>query len=166
MSNIEIKRTTPGVLIEQLTNALREAVGHLDYCGWGDRWERECAHASRLPEQLEAAVRAGESFLSTPDQQQAVSAAQTDQLFLFVTLEGDVECVSDSIRLPVVEIHEASEDLLCDDRGVEDDADSVIVNRVIGPDGAKFSSHVWSVRPPVAWERAVIESWKQKQEKP
>jgi hypothetical protein len=92
--------------------------------------------------------------------------AMADQLFLFVTQEGDVECVSDSIRLPVVEIHEVSEDLLCDDEGVEDDAESDIVNRVIGPDGAKFSSHVWSVRPPVAWERAVIESWKQKQEKP
>ena len=29
--------------IKQLHEALQAASDHLDYCGWGDSWERECA---------------------------------------------------------------------------------------------------------------------------
>ena len=28
---------------KELFDALEMAVEHLDYCGWGDRWERGCA---------------------------------------------------------------------------------------------------------------------------
>lgn len=29
------------VTYEQLREALHKALDHLDYCGWGDSWERE-----------------------------------------------------------------------------------------------------------------------------
>jgi hypothetical protein len=37
---------------EKLTKALKVASDHLDYCGYGDSWERECARAAKLPEQI------------------------------------------------------------------------------------------------------------------
>jgi hypothetical protein len=42
----------------QLERALKAASEHLDYCGYGDSWERECAQASKLPEKIEAALKA------------------------------------------------------------------------------------------------------------
>lgn len=39
-----------------LYEALKEAVQHLDYCGYGDSWERECAREAKLPERLDAAL--------------------------------------------------------------------------------------------------------------
>ena len=36
--------------------ALDEAITHLDYCGYGDSYERECAKENNLPERLEAAL--------------------------------------------------------------------------------------------------------------
>lgn len=51
-------------LAEDLAKALDAAVTHLDYCGYGDNWERECAHAAELPSKLEAALgRAKEARL-------------------------------------------------------------------------------------------------------
>ena len=35
-------------LIILLGDALLEASAHLDYCGWGDSWERECSKNIRL----------------------------------------------------------------------------------------------------------------------
>lgn len=40
----------------ELAKALDEANNHLDYCGWGDSWEREGATAAKLPEKVEAAL--------------------------------------------------------------------------------------------------------------
>ncbi len=46
--------------VAQMTfTALAEASSHLDYCGYGDRWERECANHAKLPEKIEAALEAG-----------------------------------------------------------------------------------------------------------
>lgn len=47
-------------LLEELFDALEEAEGHLDYCGYGDSWERECAGdlQQRLTDVLERARRA------------------------------------------------------------------------------------------------------------
>jgi hypothetical protein len=45
-------------LEKQLTKALRAASDHLDYCGYGDKWERECAEAEKLSEKIEAALDA------------------------------------------------------------------------------------------------------------
>lgn len=36
----------------KLRDALSDAVEHLDYCGYGDKWERECADHAKLPEKL------------------------------------------------------------------------------------------------------------------
>ena len=45
-------------LIKILGDALIEAQTHLDYCGYGDRWEHECAVSSKIPQQIDAAVEA------------------------------------------------------------------------------------------------------------
>lgn len=39
----------------KLATVLEEAEQHLDYCGYGDKWERECAEASKLSERIAAA---------------------------------------------------------------------------------------------------------------
>jgi hypothetical protein len=46
-------------LEQQLFKALVLAQGHLDYCGYGDNWERECAEASGIEKKIDAAVEAG-----------------------------------------------------------------------------------------------------------
>ena len=42
---------------EELVKGLKDALYHLDYCGWGDAWERECSEDLRkeLPALLERA---------------------------------------------------------------------------------------------------------------
>lgn len=42
--------------IDQLRKALQAASDHLDYCGYGDRWERECAQEMKLREEIETAL--------------------------------------------------------------------------------------------------------------
>lgn len=44
--------------IALLREALEAAEGHLDYTGYGDSWERECADAQGLPEKIAAALKA------------------------------------------------------------------------------------------------------------
>ena len=36
---------------------LKDCDEHLDYCGYGDRWEREMAYSIDLPNRLEAALK-------------------------------------------------------------------------------------------------------------
>jgi hypothetical protein len=43
--------------VKILRQALRAAIDHLDYTGYGDNWERECAMEAKLPETLEAAMK-------------------------------------------------------------------------------------------------------------
>lgn len=40
----------------ELLEVLEAAKEHLDYVGYGDSWERECAHDARLPERIESAI--------------------------------------------------------------------------------------------------------------
>lgn len=51
-------------IIALLLDALTEAQSHLDYCGYGDNWERECADAKKLPKQIDDAVEAGNSHVA------------------------------------------------------------------------------------------------------
>ena len=39
-----------------LHEALTAASDHLDYCGYGDEWERECAEGDKLPTKIETAL--------------------------------------------------------------------------------------------------------------
>jgi hypothetical protein len=39
-----------------LLAALEAARDHLDYCGYGDSWERECARAANLPTMIDNAI--------------------------------------------------------------------------------------------------------------
>ena len=39
-------------LILILGRALKDASAHLDYCNYGDEWERSCAKESKLPKQI------------------------------------------------------------------------------------------------------------------
>lgn len=36
----------------KLANLFREAVSHLDWCGYGDQFESECARKDKLPQRL------------------------------------------------------------------------------------------------------------------
>ena len=40
----------------ELLEALKAASDHLDYCGYGDSWERECAVEAGLKKQIAAAI--------------------------------------------------------------------------------------------------------------
>lgn len=51
-------------LIQQLVDALQEASDHLEYCGYGDNWERECALEAKLPQKIELALEAGNDALN------------------------------------------------------------------------------------------------------
>lgn len=42
--------------IAMLRDALEDAESHLDYCGYGDSWERECATAQGLPVKIREAL--------------------------------------------------------------------------------------------------------------
>lgn len=44
----------------KLLKALKKAQEHLDYCNYGDNWERECAMHSKLPETIKKAIEAAE----------------------------------------------------------------------------------------------------------
>jgi len=45
--------------INKLMEALQAASDHLDYCGYGDSWERECAQSQGLKAKISAALAAG-----------------------------------------------------------------------------------------------------------
>ena len=46
---------------KMLLEALHDAQDHLDYCNYGDNWERECAREAKLPEKIEAAIAAAQA---------------------------------------------------------------------------------------------------------
>lgn len=48
--------------VAELREALEAASEHLDYCGYGDSWENECAEASGLPEKIASALSRPDDF--------------------------------------------------------------------------------------------------------
>jgi hypothetical protein len=50
-------------LLQQTLDALIEAQSHLDYCGYGDSWERECAAAQDLEGKIQRAIDAAQKEL-------------------------------------------------------------------------------------------------------
>lgn len=44
-------------IIIQLVEALEEAQDHLEFCNYGDSWERECAISNRLAYRIEEALK-------------------------------------------------------------------------------------------------------------
>jgi DNA repair exonuclease SbcCD ATPase subunit len=50
--------------IEELADALKAAHKHLEYCGYGDDWERGCAEVDGLDEQITEALRNYENTLA------------------------------------------------------------------------------------------------------
>jgi hypothetical protein len=54
-------------VIKQLVEALEAAESHLDYCGYGDKWESECAldGADPLGKKIAAALKAGHAALAS-----------------------------------------------------------------------------------------------------
>ena len=45
-----------------LYEALKDAQEHLEYCGYGDNYERECARDEGLPEKIAEALHAYEAM--------------------------------------------------------------------------------------------------------
>lgn len=43
-------------LLQTIGEALELASNHLDFCGYGDSWERECAEAQGLVDKIEIAL--------------------------------------------------------------------------------------------------------------
>lgn len=43
-------------LEKQLVEVLEVAQSHLDYCGYGDSWERECARVLKLEERIRTVI--------------------------------------------------------------------------------------------------------------
>ena len=58
---------TADALIERLRESLEEAQDHLEYCGYGDEYERECADAQGLPELIEDALKAARKYRGDDD---------------------------------------------------------------------------------------------------
>lgn len=56
MKKLTEKEKAQKEIIKKLGKALKEAVDHLDYCGYGDAWERSCAFESKLPQRLSEAL--------------------------------------------------------------------------------------------------------------
>jgi methylmalonyl-CoA mutase N-terminal domain/subunit len=50
-------------VLTQTREALSDAKDHLDYCGWGDSWERECAKEQGLQPKIDAALDVAEEAL-------------------------------------------------------------------------------------------------------
>lgn len=48
-------------LEKELYEALQAAQCHLEYCGYGDSWERECASEQKLEQKIQNALRAYEA---------------------------------------------------------------------------------------------------------
>lgn len=70
-------------LVQELTEALQAASDQLDYCGYGDSWERGCAFESKLPEKIEAALkRAAEEVLKrhSPEKEHAIQRAHAERI--------------------------------------------------------------------------------------
>jgi hypothetical protein len=44
----------------ELLSALKSAKEHLEYCGYGDKWEREYAEANKLEEKIDEAIAKAE----------------------------------------------------------------------------------------------------------
>ena len=47
-------------IVSRLKEALKAARDHLEYCGYGDRWERECAYDRGLPDLINQAIEQAE----------------------------------------------------------------------------------------------------------
>lgn len=59
--------TAPLSLAKELQKVLADASAHLDFCGYGDKWERECARESKLEERIEAVLTRANNELGEPE---------------------------------------------------------------------------------------------------
>ena len=55
---LEVKAT-----LRLVISVLKESQEHHEFCGWGDRYERECALNSGLDEKIDEAIKRGEKCL-------------------------------------------------------------------------------------------------------
>lgn len=51
----------PTPLEQELFEALHDAYTHLEYCGYGDKWERVCAMSDHMPTKLEKALESAKA---------------------------------------------------------------------------------------------------------
>ena len=51
--NTKKVKVIPLTEYKKLADSFQEALAHLEYCGYGDSYERECAREDKLPQRLE-----------------------------------------------------------------------------------------------------------------
>ena len=51
--NTKKVKVIPLTEYKKLADLFQEALAHLEYCGYGDSYERECAREDKLPQRLE-----------------------------------------------------------------------------------------------------------------
>ena len=49
-------------ITQKLLAVLKKAQTHLEYCGYGDTYEKECAMAEKLPEQIADVIKEAEEY--------------------------------------------------------------------------------------------------------
>lgn len=63
-----------------ICKALVEAAEHLDYCGYGDRWESMCARESGMIARIDAAKTQAKALLKARRKTDAAGRAKRGQL--------------------------------------------------------------------------------------
>jgi len=58
------KKLIKAELVRELLEVLIKAEEHLDYCGYGDSWERECAKEEKLPQLINSTIAKFQDLLN------------------------------------------------------------------------------------------------------
>lgn len=69
-------------IITTLYDALSEAKAHLDYCGYGDSWERECARTQNIEGHINEALEAAKPYAN-------IAEASSACLWTFASIPGN-----------------------------------------------------------------------------
>lgn len=82
-------------LNEPLFEVLKAARDHLDYCGYGDKWEREVAIAANLPQRIEEAIKRAEKEMTNGKRGERVQG-EPDGTPEGPAINRDLDCEADA----------------------------------------------------------------------
>lgn len=52
-------------VVLELYQTLQDAWDHLEFCGYGDKWESECADLAELPDKIAATMKEAKPYVAT-----------------------------------------------------------------------------------------------------